>query len=88
MADNKTYFDFPSNAPVVDEDGTAARPWQQWFNRINILCQANSQAGPTSSRPVKNLWIGRRFFDSTLGKPIYVKTVDPAVWVDGAGTAC
>lgn len=82
------YFDFPSNANVLDEDGTASRSWQQWFNRINTLNQAAAQAGPTSARPVKNLWVGRRFFDSTLGKPIYVKTVNPAVWVDGIGTIC
>lgn len=57
----------------------------QWFDRIHAICVANQQAGATAARPTSRLWIGRRYFDETLGKPVYVKSVKPAVWVDASG---
>jgi hypothetical protein len=44
------------------------------------------QSGVTANRPDKVLWIGRRYFDTTLGKPVYLKSINPSVWVDGVGT--
>jgi parallel beta-helix repeat protein len=41
---------------------------------------------PTVSRPSTNLFVGLRVFDTTLGKPIWLKTVAGPVWVDGVGT--
>ncbi|QDB71226.1 tail fiber protein [Serratia phage Moabite] len=41
-----------------------------------------SSAG--SARPAVTA-IGYYFFDTTLGKPIYLKSANPAVWVDGNG---
>jgi hypothetical protein len=38
---------------------------------------------PTSGLPVR--WIGMPFYDTTLGKPIFLHSVNPDVWHDGAG---
>lgn len=62
------------------------KPWAQWFTRVGARLAAVEQSGTTAQRPVTGLWIGRRYFDTTLGKPVYVKSLGPTVWVDGAGT--
>jgi hypothetical protein len=42
-------------------------------------------ANTTANRPTTNLYIGRRYFDTSLGKPIWLKQTSPAVWVDATG---
>lgn len=64
-------FELPSNAPVVDPDGTSSVPFLQWFSRIHAICAAAISNGTTANRPTKNLWIGRPYFDTTLGLPIW-----------------
>ena len=79
-------FDIPDNAPIADADGQATPSWRSWLSWVHATTSAARQAGATSDRPVKFIWIGRRYFDNTLGKPVYLKSVNPNVWVDGAGT--
>jgi len=76
----------PFLAPLADATGRAAKSWVEWFAQISNYVLSNYQHGTTAERPTKGLWIGRRFFDDTLGKPVYVKTLSPIVWVDGVGT--
>lgn len=59
--------------------------WKKWFDKLRILVTSD-ESGVTADRPTSNLYVGRRFFDTTLGKPIYVKSLSPTVWVDGVGT--
>jgi len=79
-------FEYPSNSAVVDDDGKATDPWQNVFNRWHTIIVAGAQSGTTANRPTKVLWVGRRYFDTTLGKPVYLKSIRPSVWVDGVGT--
>lgn len=79
-------FDFPTNSVLVDKDGNTTGPWMQWFNRVQFIVLAAQQSGTTANRPDKMLWVGRRYFDTTLGKPVYLKSIRPSVWVDGVGT--
>lgn len=81
-------FDFPSNAAMVDAGGVVTPSWLQVMNRWQDIVSSAQQSGITAQRPTSVLWIGRRYFDSTLGKPVYVKSVRPTVWVDGVGTVC
>ncbi|MBI2725398.1 MAG: hypothetical protein HYX42_04025 [Polaromonas sp.] len=81
-------FDFPSNTPVVDDKGSATVPWMAVFSRWQTIISSGQDAGVTADRPTNVLWIGRRYFDQTLGKPVYLKSVRPSVWVDGVGTVC
>lgn len=60
--------------------------WTSFFEQIFNILTAMTQSGTTANRPTKFLWIGRNYFDTTLGYPVYVKSVGPVVWVNGAGT--
>lgn len=78
-------FDLPSNNPIADDDGKASRTWAQWFSRAHTIVTSLQQSGPTADRPTSVLWIGRRFYDETLNKPVYVRAVKPTVWRDAMG---
>lgn len=46
-----------------------------WFIQVYTLCLSLQESGTTANRPVKNLWIGRRYFDTTLNQEcIYTGT--------------
>ena len=78
-------FELPSNNALNGADGFASVSWLQWFNLVHQTVTAARQSGTTANRPDRLLWIGRRYFDATLGKPVYLKSVKPAVWVDASG---
>lgn len=79
------------NPPFRDKFATAtgdiSAAWMQWLQKIGLFAGSVSDSGTTANRPTSNLWIGRPYFDTTLGYPIWVKTVSPVVWVNGAGTS-
>ena len=79
-------FELPSNDPVVNEDRKAFRTWAQWLTWVHLTIQAARQSGPTAERPTTLLWIGRQFYDTTLNKPVFVRSVRPVQWRDAAGT--
>lgn len=84
MANNA--FDYPAEAPIADAQGFVAMPWLQTFQRWHAVVLALQQSGVTAQRPTSVLWIGRRFYDTTLNKPVWVSAVKPAVvWRDAAG---
>lgn len=56
-----------------------------WFTQVYTICFSVQESGVTTDRPIKNLWIGRRYYDTTLNKPIYISAVNPTVWRDSQG---
>lgn len=56
-----------------------------WFTQVYIICFAIQESGTTAQRPTKNLWLGRRYYDTTINKPVYVSAVLPTVFRDAAG---
>lgn len=62
-----------------------ARPLFTWLTQVYTVCFAVQESGITANRPVKNLWIGRRYFDTTINKPVYLTAVSPNVWRDSQG---
>lgn len=80
-------FEFPDGQPVTDAQSLATPAWRQTFSRWHTIILSVQQSGTTAQRPTVVLWVGRRFFDTTLGKPVYLKTATPRVWVDAAGLA-
>jgi len=74
--------------------GQAAKPsgasmnqaWQKWFDRLRILVTSD-ESGTTANRPTSDLYIGRRYFDTTLGKPIWVSNASTPTWVDATGAS-
>jgi hypothetical protein len=81
----KSNFDYPSGAPMTDAGGIITPVWGQWFTRAHNAVASLYQSGPTTDRPTSVLWIGRRYYDTTLNKPVWVSAVRPTVWRDAAG---
>lgn len=50
-----------------------------------LLGNLASTAGTTAARPT-DAKVGFSYFDTTLGKPVWLKTA-PSTWVDSAGVA-
>lgn len=66
-----------------------ARPtsgWATFFSNAYQLLYMLTQSGTTANRPVKFLWVGRYFYDTTINKPIWVNSVSAGVatWKDAA----
>lgn len=55
-----------------------------WYGAVGRLCNDLQSAGTTANRPTRGLWIGRPFFDTTLGYPVWY---DGTGWVDATGTS-
>lgn len=75
--------------PIVDASGSLNPAWAVWLSRVGGSANAVRESGPSANRPTDGLWIGRPYFDTTLGYEINVKSVPPrpapAVWVNGDG---
>ena len=78
-------FQMPDNEPVINADGKTSVAWSQWFARAHRILSAMQSSGTTADRPTTLLWIGRRYFDESLGLPVYVRSVTPTVWINAAG---
>ena len=74
----------PFQQPI---NGVLSPNWVQWLTKIGLFAGSVSDHGTTANRPTKNLYIGRFYFDDTLGIPIWLKTVDPVDWVDATGAS-
>ena len=59
-----------------DQSSAMPSSWAIWFSRVSSLVNNVQESGVTADRPTKNLYVGRSFFDTTIGKP---------VWYDGTG---
>lgn len=75
----------PQSAVISDGKGNLTAPFQAWFQSIQKWLAPVGQSGPTTSRPTKNLYIGQGYFDTTLALPVWVQSVNPAVWITAAG---
>jgi len=81
-------FEYPSNTPVVHTDsGKATDEWQIAFSRWHTIISTAQQSGVTADRPTTQVWIGRFYYDTTLGKPVWLHSVRPNVWHDASGAA-
>lgn len=75
----------PLQFPVTEKDLVTA-PWRSWLSKVFLAIKPLGDSGTTAQRPTADLYVGLMFFDTTLGLPVYVKTVaTPAVWVNAAG---
>lgn len=74
----------PFQQPITD--GVVNAPsWIRWLTKLALFAGSVSDHGTTSQRPVSGLFVGRRYFDETIGYPIWLKTVNPIEWVDSTG---
>ena len=80
MIEDAPYRDIPKGTVMPQS-------WMQWIGKIRLYAGSLSESGTTAGRPTANLWVGRMYFDTTLGQPIWLKTVSPADWVDATGAS-
>jgi len=76
----------PPNQIKVDDENGVDRRWKEFFSAAFNNINAMQSSGTTAQRPVSSLWIGRPYFDTTLGYSINLKSINPNVWVNGIGT--
>lgn len=79
----------PTTTNLVDKDGDLIDIWQAFFSSVHDWLGPIGQSGATANRPTDSsqnqLYIGQQYFDTTLGKPIWVKSKNPTVWCDATG---
>ncbi len=59
--------------------------WRNFFNAVYFICNSTTTSGTTAQRPTEGLYIGRVYFDTTLGYPIWLQSIGPVVWCDATG---
>lgn len=65
--------------------------WATFFSNAYKICFDLTKSGTTANRPITNLYVGKFYFDTSLGanggKPIWVASVSAGVatWVDATG---
>jgi hypothetical protein len=80
----------PTSPQIVDLNRALLPVYQAYFASIGNWLGPVGLSGPTSQRPVpstqKFMYIGLMYFDTSLGLPVFVKSLNPTVvWVNGAG---
>lgn len=67
-------------------------PTPAWYEQLARIVNAGISSGSTAQRPTTTtrstiLYVGRPYFDTTLNKPIWVKSITGATvdWVDASG---
>ncbi len=73
----------PFGALIADRTGGLTRSWTDWFTQL--WNQQTPKHGTTAQRPTSNINIGDFYLDETLGKPIWLESVNPTVWIDATG---
>lgn len=73
----------PPTRGAVDDGESVSRQWRAWFSEVFAVCFAAGQSGTTANRPTEGLWVGRPYFDTTLGYPIWYSGTQ---WIDATGS--
>lgn len=74
----------PNRGKVVNATGEPNNLFASFFTQVFTLCKDISTSGTSANRPQKNMYIGKTYFDTTIGKPIWW---DGSIWVLADGTA-
>jgi hypothetical protein len=84
MASNQITDSPPNQTAMQNQDGIIDPAWKAYFTQLFFVASCYQQSGITAKRPTKALYVGRTYFDSTLGKPIWY---NGTIWVKSDGTA-
>lgn len=74
----------PNRGAVVNQNGEPNSPFAAFFTQVFTLCFDVANSGITASRPTRNMYVGKQYFDTTIGKPIWW---NGSIWVKSDGTA-
>lgn len=73
----------PGSQLTSDPNVSASKPWLVWSSRVSQLLTWMQESGTTANRPTAGLYVGRRYFDTTLGYPVWY---NGSAWVNASGT--
>jgi len=76
----------PTQSPLDTKGDSITSIWENWMTMAYTVLFGLTLSGSTLGRPTQNLWVGQMYFDTTLNKPIWIKTIQPVVWIDATGT--
>ena len=80
------YFDTTLGKPINVKSVASNTP--TWCEADGAVA-GTKRSGTTAQRPTGSaIYVGYRYFDTTIGKPIFAKTIsgDTVTWVDATGT--
>ena len=66
-------------------------PWASWFKQVFLTCFSVQDSGTTAQRPSNlaadksKLWVGRRYFDTTIDQPVWYDGTTWVTWSTGGG---
>lgn len=79
----------PLGSDITQKGGFTSPAWKAWLSQLFGVASTINTSGPTAARPIGSaqipLSLGQEFFDTTLGIPVWIKTLNPTVWVNAAG---
>lgn len=75
----------PLQQDLTEKGGRTQAPWIAWFTDAYFYLRGLGGNGTTATRPTSGLYPGLVYFDTDLGKPVFLKTSSPSVWVDATG---
>lgn len=77
----------PPGQHVADLGVNPVKARRDWFNFASRVAEAITglrASGTTAQRPTEGLFVGRTYFDTTLGQPVWY---DGTGWVDATGAS-
>lgn len=69
---------------LIQEGSQLSRSWLSWFSYVTDTVNATRSSGTSLQRPVRGLYVGRFYFDTTLTLPVWY---DGGGWIDAAGNS-
>lgn len=76
---------YPSNAQLTERGGATTLPWLNFLQKLFNVTKQLWGSGTSAQRPTAGLFVGQMFFDTTLALPVFVKSLNPTVWISAAG---
>ena len=67
---------------IVDDTKRPSKVMVVWLSQTSAFISSLTAKGTTADRPTKRLFIGKTYFDTTLGIPVWY---DGTNWVDATG---
>lgn len=74
------------NAPTTEpfmRDRQNSSIWERWFTFLVHAVNTLAVAGTTAQRPNPAPYVGFVFFDTTVSRPVWAKTLTQYVYSDG-----
>lgn len=79
----------PLGQEITQKGGPTTSSWRAWLSALSDIVKPIGTSGTTAQRPIvtpnNQLYIGQGYFDTTLGYMVWIKSLSPTVWVNGAG---